>query len=86
VSERAQSVPTPAPPAAWAASEAATYTHVLLRATAFAQHLADRRAKSATVRAMLAFLDAQPDDPAQLTALLFQLGDALIGESEPPQP
>ncbi|BEI89020.1 uncharacterized protein CcaverHIS019_0203820 [Cutaneotrichosporon cavernicola] len=62
----------------WAASEAATYTHVLLRASALAQHLADRRVKSATVCAMLAFLNARPDDPWQLSVLLNGLQWALL--------
>ncbi|BEJ12096.1 hypothetical protein CspHIS471_0205560 [Cutaneotrichosporon sp. HIS471] len=63
---------------AWATSEAATYTHVLLRASALAQHLSDRRIKSATVLAMLAFLNAKPDDPRQLSVLLNNLQWALL--------
>lgn len=65
----------------WAAvCQCATYLHVLLRASAFTQHMHFRAAKSATVTAMLAFLHARPDDPQQLCALLGQLGKALHGE------
>ncbi|CAK9785417.1 unnamed protein product [Cutaneotrichosporon oleaginosum] len=78
---RLDSFPPLLTPVANTTRVAATYTHVLLRASAFAQHLTDRSVKSATVRAMLAFLHGQPDDPAQLASLLDRLGDALVGES-----
>ncbi|KLT43367.1 hypothetical protein CC85DRAFT_301376 [Cutaneotrichosporon oleaginosum] len=75
---RLDSFPPLLTPVANTTRVAATYTHVLLRASAFAQHLTDRSVKSATVRAMLAFLHGQPDDPAQLASLLDRLGDALV--------
>lgn len=66
---------------AWAAAcQTATYLHVLLRASAFSQHMHDRSVKSNTVSAMLAFVRAQADDPQQLYSLLSRLGKALQGE------
>lgn len=66
---------------AWAvACQTATYLHVLLRSSAFTQHMHDRKVKSPTVLAMLAFLQARPEDPQQLYTLLGRLCNALLGE------